>query len=280
MKIVDRLKLFIEAKGISLNEFDKSIGVSSGYIGKHVRGEGSIGSHILEKIFAVYPELSVRWLLTGEGEMLEKDGDSLSERESKESVSYSFTSDITALKVDEKLLAGIVKKLNLPLDLKEVDPDLTELEELDLSKELLSKSSNLLVKYSGDEMTPAIPPGVLLFLEKISFSNTKELNLNMVYLIAMESGISLGRLINSGKAEIMLRRDNPDKLSFPDIQLKTSAISTIWCVKGFILSQITYNLLFNDFMVSVTGLERRISSLLKEVRKLKSDLKDFQGDNL
>ncbi|NAS32561.1 hypothetical protein GTQ40_16390 [Flavobacteriaceae bacterium R38] len=70
MKIVDRIKLFIEYKSISLRRFDESIGMSKGYMSRQIKTNASIGSNVLVKIVDVYPDLNLNWLLKGEGEMI------------------------------------------------------------------------------------------------------------------------------------------------------------------------------------------------------------------
>ena len=70
MKLIDRLQLYIEYKGISLNAFDKSIDASNGYIGKQIKNSGSVGGDVLEKIFCIYNDLNPEWLCTGNGEMI------------------------------------------------------------------------------------------------------------------------------------------------------------------------------------------------------------------
>lgn len=70
MKFIDRLVIYIETKGISLNAFDKSIGTANGYIGKQIKNSASIGADIIEKIVSVYTDLSIEWLISGKGEML------------------------------------------------------------------------------------------------------------------------------------------------------------------------------------------------------------------
>lgn len=69
MKTIDRIAKFIEAKDISLNAFDKSIGRPAGYIGKQIRSKASIGSDIVETILRAHKEISPQWLIFGEGEM-------------------------------------------------------------------------------------------------------------------------------------------------------------------------------------------------------------------
>lgn len=53
-------------KGKSLRTFSIEIGVSHVYFGK----AGAIGSDILEKIFLIFPDLNMDWVITGRGEML------------------------------------------------------------------------------------------------------------------------------------------------------------------------------------------------------------------
>lgn len=66
MGVRERLKQFIEYKGISKYKFYKDLGLSNGFLDK----EGNIGSDKCEKIIYQYPELNMLWLLTGQGEML------------------------------------------------------------------------------------------------------------------------------------------------------------------------------------------------------------------
>lgn len=70
MKSIDRLKKYIEYKGISLNAFDLSIEASNGYIGRMIKNKGSLGSDVIEKIYCTYPDLNLIWLMTGKGDML------------------------------------------------------------------------------------------------------------------------------------------------------------------------------------------------------------------
>ncbi len=70
MKIVDRIKLFIEHKSISLRRFDESIEMSKGYMSRQIKTNASVGGDVLEKIIDAYPELNPIWLLQGKGEML------------------------------------------------------------------------------------------------------------------------------------------------------------------------------------------------------------------
>lgn len=62
-----RLVSFIYYKRLSQKKFEDSIGVSNGYVNSISKG---IGADKLEKICSKYPELNRKWLLYGQGEML------------------------------------------------------------------------------------------------------------------------------------------------------------------------------------------------------------------
>ncbi|GAB2798583.1 hypothetical protein GCM10027275_50160 [Rhabdobacter roseus] len=66
----ERLKLFIDYTGRSINSFEISIGVSKGAIFKPIANKKTIGVEMLDKIISKYPELNIEWLISGQGEML------------------------------------------------------------------------------------------------------------------------------------------------------------------------------------------------------------------
>lgn len=68
-KPLDRLFQFIEYIQSNPCAFERSINVSNGYFAKQKKN-GSMGSNILEKIHHQYKMLDIKWILTGEGEML------------------------------------------------------------------------------------------------------------------------------------------------------------------------------------------------------------------
>lgn len=69
MNIVERILQIAEIKRLTINEFSKSIGVSSGYFAKQRANKANVGSQILLKIVSIYPDVNAAWLLTGEGEI-------------------------------------------------------------------------------------------------------------------------------------------------------------------------------------------------------------------
>jgi hypothetical protein len=60
---------FIEYKKFSVYQFEKKIGVRS-TIQKAISSNSNLGSNLLSKIVAEFPEINPSWLITGKGEML------------------------------------------------------------------------------------------------------------------------------------------------------------------------------------------------------------------
>ena len=71
--ILDRIKLYIDTKGISIAAFEKSVGMSNASFSKSLKNNGAIGTDKLENILSVYPDISPEWLLTGQGDMLKEE---------------------------------------------------------------------------------------------------------------------------------------------------------------------------------------------------------------
>lgn len=67
MSLRDRILNFIEAKGLTVQSFEKMVGLSNGAVSK--MGDNTRRG-TLDKISSRFPELNCSWLLTGEGEML------------------------------------------------------------------------------------------------------------------------------------------------------------------------------------------------------------------
>lgn len=78
--IKERLKLVCKALGVSERHFSISIGKSSGYVNslQRIKGEG-IPSDVLSKILDVYPMVSKDYILTGNGDPLLDETDTLSQ---------------------------------------------------------------------------------------------------------------------------------------------------------------------------------------------------------
>ena len=67
--VLERLKEYIDSKGISIASLEKAVGMSNSSFRKALQSGGGIGTDKLEKILSTYPDLSAEWLLRGTGNM-------------------------------------------------------------------------------------------------------------------------------------------------------------------------------------------------------------------
>ncbi|MCF2738428.1 S24 family peptidase [Bacteroides caecigallinarum] len=68
--ILERLKEFMDYKGITIAAFERSIGMSNASFGKSLKNGKAIGTDKLENILSIYKDINPDWLLTGKGSML------------------------------------------------------------------------------------------------------------------------------------------------------------------------------------------------------------------
>ena len=80
MNIVDRIKQIIEYKGISTRRFCVEVGISNGFFDK----VKDIGTEKVLKIIKKYPDISLIWLITGNGKMILDDIDENTLHEKKD----------------------------------------------------------------------------------------------------------------------------------------------------------------------------------------------------
>lgn len=68
-KTINRIVDFIRQKGMSVRQFDISIGAANGYTLRMEKNNASVGSDVIERIVKTYPKLNLIWLITGKGNM-------------------------------------------------------------------------------------------------------------------------------------------------------------------------------------------------------------------
>lgn len=69
MGIIERINIFREHLGIGQTAFEVNVGVAKGYFSK----VKTLGSDKIVNIHEKYPQLNIKWLITGSGEMIVND---------------------------------------------------------------------------------------------------------------------------------------------------------------------------------------------------------------
>lgn len=66
----DRIKKYIDYKGVTAGELAVTLDVQRSNISHILNGRNMPGAAFIEKLLLKFPDLDARWLLTGEGEMI------------------------------------------------------------------------------------------------------------------------------------------------------------------------------------------------------------------
>lgn len=74
---IERLQVYMEFKGINDNQMTIDADLSNGLLGKLKKSGKGMNSINIEKILISYPDLSADWLLTGRGNMLKEEKNSI-----------------------------------------------------------------------------------------------------------------------------------------------------------------------------------------------------------
>ncbi|PTN09333.1 helix-turn-helix domain-containing protein [Mangrovibacterium marinum] len=66
----NRIRQFMDSKGLSSSELADSIGVQRSNVTHVLQGRNKPGFLFISKLLETYPDVNAKWLITGQGEML------------------------------------------------------------------------------------------------------------------------------------------------------------------------------------------------------------------
>lgn len=135
--MLNRLKQYIEQKGMTVAYVEKMLGMSNGALSKPIKNHTAIGSDKLENILAFCPDLSLTWLFTGRGEMLNMDG-----------YAPTLVSGENATRIENNLLKLMLGERDITI--------LQQAQEIGKLKEQIRQLKQRLEKTAGDASTSDI----------------------------------------------------------------------------------------------------------------------------
>lgn len=111
MKTIERIAMYLQFRAITPHSFERKIHLSNGYFSKQTKNLGSVGSDILVKIHDSYPELSMLWVLTGEGKMILEEAEMVQDATSQDfGIRYaSENKRLKSLESDMEKLSTVLK---------------------------------------------------------------------------------------------------------------------------------------------------------------------------
>lgn len=116
LNTLQRLKIYIDYKGLTNKDFEISVGFSNGAFASQLKNNRTIGVDKLENILLVYPEINGDWLLTGKGEMLRTEGSAGPPSADQAEILELLRWKVERLEEENKKLKGEVSSLKRELD--------------------------------------------------------------------------------------------------------------------------------------------------------------------
>lgn len=207
--ILDRIKLYIDTKGISIAAFEKSVGMSNASFGKSLKNNGAIGTDKLENILSVYKDISPEWLLTGQGSMLKEET----------SLSVSMNPQEGTPYYDVDFLGGF--------DLQENDQ--TVVPALNIVANICPRA-DLWCNITGHSMEPTISHGDIIALHKCS---VEDIQYGEVYAVVLDTFRTV-KILRKSSTPGMLKFVPVNTDDFDEQEFSISRIIQVYEVVGCI----------------------------------------------
>jgi phage repressor protein C with HTH and peptisase S24 domain len=211
----ERLIEFLTYLGIGQSQFEKKCGLSNGFVDKV--GD-SIRTNNLNKISAIYPELNINWLKTGEGSMLKsslKSQQYFGEEQSKYKTVPLLPIDAVAGFPSEDVMG-----------VKYADCEQYRVPEFEIS------GCEFIIRVSGSSMYPKYSNGDLLACKKIPAITFFQWG--KVYVLDTVQGALVKRLFEDKENPDNIICQSDNKENYPAFSLPKDAIRSLSIVLGVI----------------------------------------------
>ena len=210
--VKQRLIGFIKHENLSQKKFETLVGLSNGYV-NNIRQ--SISPEKLQSIALCFPNLSLEWLLTGEGDMLL--GEPKTSAPAVPTVSY--TTGRPYYNVD--FLAGF----DLVFNDQTINPEYY----IDFAP--YNRQGAIWCNITGDSMTPKISSGDIIALLEIE-GWREFLSFGEIYAIVTTNGLRTVKIIRKGSADDRVRLVPLNTEEYDEQEIPLSVISKVFQVIG------------------------------------------------
>jgi phage repressor protein C with HTH and peptisase S24 domain len=216
---VQRIKQYIDFKGVSVSVFEREIGMSNGSFASQLKNNKTIGVDKLENILKKYADINAEWLLTGQGSMLKLDIESEVEVEMRELENKK--SDFQEIPLyNIQTVAGIVDLFDrnenqVPVDYIKI-PKITECDGA--------------LYITGDSMYPLVKSGDIVVYKKINNPENNIIWGEMYVAYVQNDGNEyffsryLKRSERESYVEFVSQNDHHQSIEFPISSIKALAL--------------------------------------------------------
>lgn len=207
--ILDRIKLYIDTKGISIAAFEKSVGMSNASFSKSLKNNGAIGTDKLENILSAYSDISPEWLLTGQGDMLKEEPSLSVSMNPQEGTPYYDVDFLGGFDLQENSQA-MVPALNIVAN--------------------ICPRAEMWCNITGHSMEPTISHGDIIALHKCS---VEDIQYGEVYAVVLDTFRTV-KILRKSSTPGMLKFVPVNKEEFDEQEFSISRILQVYEVVGSI----------------------------------------------
>lgn len=238
--MIERLNEFIKNQGLTISEFEKSIGASDGLLRRAIKNKTDINAKWIISISEIYPNLSLEWLIRFEGNMLRENihtknfTPTVPKNGTK---STRFVHDVLAAHSLIKIKSE-EKESSIPLvplyAMAGKFPGESEVKEYDCETYSVPglKGADFMIQVKGNSMQPTYNSGDIVACKRINNIQDSYFHWNRVYVLDTDQGPIMKRIKpGTDQDNITIVSDNPD---FEPFQLHLSQIYRIALVLGCI----------------------------------------------
>lgn len=136
---------------------------------------------------------------------------------------------------------------------------------------LIKKGATYLcVKIKGLSMSPTLQDGGYVIIRHLDNTEWAKMPDERIFVVIDTDGQSyLKRIKNRFKSDfIVLKSDNPDQASFPNFNLATKEINSIWYVEWYLSAKMPN--IHDQYYTRLQKLEDKVDNLLHQQHKIKS----------
>lgn len=207
--ILDRIKLYIDTKDISIAAFEKSVGMSNASFSKSLKNNGAIGTDKLENILSIYSDISPEWLLTGQGDMLKEEPSLSVSMNPQEGTPYYDVDFLGGFDLQENSQA-MVPALNIVAN--------------------ICPRAEMWCNITGHSMEPTISHGDIIALHKCS---VEDIQYGEVYAVVLDTFRTV-KILRKSSTPGMLKFVPVNKEEFDEQEFSISRILQVYEVVGSI----------------------------------------------
>lgn len=229
--ISQRIRELAKYKGKSIKAFAEAIGMPQTTVSNYVNGSRECSFELVKRIADTYSDVSLRWLISGEGEII----NSGNEQESRQPV---FIPNGLIPEVEFTFAAGQTELVNATPEATGRWwrlPDCTDCEAV--------------VPVAGASMMPTLPPGCHVALKRYHFgSNPNSIPFGNVFGVVVEDDVTGDY---HGHIKVLRRHPDPETASrywiahslnpdFDDFDIPIAQVRSLWIVKQHIVTDHLY----------------------------------------